>query len=226
VSSGRANCRSLRTATQESQIKEARIGTSSLLAQRQVGLWAGRSVIPFLQRVEENNDMKIFLVLTALLVINAMSQSLKSGYRGIVPVKSTRADVERLLGPPTDSERQTYYFADEIVSFQYSRYGCNAPPAIKGWPIPPVEGWNVPPDTVLVVRVNLRKQVPLSMLAIDLKGFEKIRGDRDVPSHFRYVNKETGVTIDLNGDGAKEVVSGFVYEPEAKYEDLRCSQTP
>jgi hypothetical protein len=129
-----------------------------------------------------------------------------------------------LFGKPTDQYRELYYFRDEIVSFEYSKYGCTPPPRVEGWPIPPVEGWNVPPDTVLFVSVNLRKQVPLQSLGIDLKTFKKVRGDSDIPSHFRNVDKDAGFTIDLNGDGDSETVRGYIYGP-AKYNHLQCSES-
>lgn len=163
-------------------------------------------------------------IITFLLAIVVAGGPIPQGYRGIVPLKSTRMDVERLFGKPANSDREIYYFRDEIVSFGYSKYGCKSAPLVPGWPIPPPEGWNVPTDTVLVVRVNLRKQVPLTSLGIDLKTFKKVRGDHDVPSHFRYVDEEAGLTIDLNGDGGSETVRGYIYQPEAKYKDLRCSK--
>lgn len=162
----------------------------------------------------------VFFILVATLGLQELSAP--AGYRGIVPLKSTRADVERLFGLPRSADQSAYYFRNEIVSIQYAKYGCNPPPRVEGWPIPPLEGWQVPPDTVLVVRVNLRKQIPLKNLAVDLNTFKKVRGDPDVASHFLYVDDERGLTINLNGDGAAEIVRGYIYEPEAKYKDLRC----
>jgi len=159
----------------------------------------------------------IFLLAVVLIVMSS-----PQGYRGIVPLESTRKDVEKLFGKPTDKYRGLYYFRDEIVSFEYSKQGCTSPSRVEGWPIPPVEGWNVSPDTVLFVRVNLRKQLPLRSLGIDLKTFKKVRGDTDVPSHFKYVDEDAGRTIDLNGDGDSETVRGYIYSPAAKYDHLRC----
>jgi len=75
--------------------------------------------------------------------------------------------------------------------------------------VPPIEGWNVPADTVLAIRMTLRKQAPLESLGLDLSRFKKERGDSDTPSHFVYVDRARGVTIDLNGDGTKEIVRGL-----------------
>ena len=159
-----------------------------------------------------------------LLTVTAINTQPTQGYRGIVPLVSTKKDVERVLGKPGDEVSGRYYFRDEIVSFAYSKYGCKSPPVISGWPVPPSEGWDVPVDTVLAVRVTLRKQVPLASLGIDLKAFKKIRGDDDVASHYKYVDEEVGLTIDLNGDGTTETVRAYIYQPQAKYKNLRCPE--
>ncbi len=164
---------------------------------------------------------RIIILLLAMVVA---SGQIPRWYGGIVPLKSTRTDVERLFGKPTDSRLGIYEFRHEIVRFGYAKYGCKPAPVVPGWPIPPLEGWNVPPDTVLVVRINLRKQVPLRSLGIDLSTFKKVRGDKHIGTHFQYVDEEAGLTIDLNGDGGTEIVRGYIYEPEAKYKDLRCSE--
>jgi len=170
--------------------------------------------------------MKALLIgIIASTFLTAMSiQNNPPGYRGIVPLKSTRADVERVFGPPTDPRAPTYFFSDKTVRIQYSKHGCTPPPHVEGWPVPPLEGWNVPPDTVLVVRVTMRKQVSLDSLKLDLTRFTKERGDKDVPSHFRYVDRESGLTIDLNGGAERPIVRAFIYEPESKYNNLRCGE--
>jgi hypothetical protein len=173
--------------------------------------------------------IKSVLMITTVSLLLAFagqqSSNPSAGYRGIVPLQSTRADVERVLGRPRNPDDNTYYLRHEIVAIGYSKYGCAAPPRVPGWPVPPIEGWNVPADTVLAIRVTLRKQVPLESLGLDLSRFKKERGDFDTPTHFMYVDRERGVTVDLNGDGTKEVVRGFIYEPEAKYNSFRCPAT-
>jgi len=164
-------------------------------------------------------------ITTVLLIIAFLNVPIQRSYRGVVPLESTRKDVEELLGKPTDRYREIYNLRDEIVTVVYSTHGCTAAQTVEGWPIPPNEGWNVPADTVLFVRVTLRKQVPLKSLEIDLKTFKRIRGDADVPSHFKYVDEDAGFTIDLNGDGTFETVRGFTYGPSAKYNHLRCVES-
>lgn len=45
-------------------------------------------------------------------------------WRKIVPVKSTRADVERLLGPNEESYGVDYELTDGILSIEYSSGPC------------------------------------------------------------------------------------------------------
>jgi hypothetical protein len=96
------------------------------------------------------------------------------GWRGIVPLHSTRADVERLLGPPPpppndgtrlytpDPDTPLYFLEDEEVGIGYmtearaERMKCSA----------------VPLDTVLSISVMLKKHPLLSDLGIDESRFE------------------------------------------------------
>lgn len=103
--------------------------------------------------------MKSFIAATILSTVIIAAQTFETGYRGIIPLKSTRAEAS------CDREPQT------------------------------------------------RSQ-----------DFNKKRGDSDVPTHFYYVDKEQGLVIDLNGDGAKDIVSALIYQPAAKYKHLRCPE--
>ena len=52
------------------------------------------------------------------------------GWRGIVPLHSTRADVERLVGSPMTPNGITYDLKNERVNVVYSDGGC-----AKGQPL-------------------------------------------------------------------------------------------
>jgi len=170
--------------------------------------------------VSERRTVLKAIVLT--LVLGSLSLCSAREWRGIIPLKSTRADVEKLLGRPVNPDWARYELADEDVIFEYSKYGCAQPPTVSGWPIPPIEGWNVQPDIVLFIRVILHKQVPLASILKDKTAFKKVRGDSDVTSHFLYLDEEAGFAIDLNGDSEEEFVRGYNYMPTAKDKYLRC----
>lgn len=114
-------------------------------------------------------------------------------WRGIVPLESTRADVENLLDRPKDLTDGRYYLADEVVFFEYAQNACGQSPIIEGWPIRPVR-WNVKPDTVILIGVKPRKSVPLSSAFQDLSKFKR-SFDIHQPSIFYYEDKTEGFTI-------------------------------
>src|SRR5260370_28875918 len=115
------------------------------------------------------NSITLIICLSFLLSMSSICSAKQ--WRGIVPLKSTRADVERILGRSANAQLPIYYFPDQTIILKYSKYGCAPVPVVDGWPTPPLEGWNVPPDTVLTVSINLKKQVPLNTLSFDLAKF-------------------------------------------------------
>src|SRR5262245_46662698 len=126
-------------------------------------------------------------------------------WRGIVPLKSTRTDVERLLGNPTQSSAFGSYYrlADALAVIWFQTRPCDQCGL----------GWHVPAETVTSIGV-----IPLSGQALkpsDLKDF-KIE---DANGGFVYsANEGEGVTIETFGGK----VTSFVYEPEKSLEGLHC----
>ena len=165
---------------------------------------------------------------TVFLTLCTSSAGLAKEWRGIIPLHSTRADVERLLGRASQEAVVDYDLPGEKVSIHYQDFACDHTPP-KGWPAPP-PGWNVPKDTVVGVRVALKKPVPLASLEVNLDSFKKEQGDSDVPQFISYNNEEDGFSIEVFSslDGKKQDVMAFIYLPPAKDEHLRCphSETP
>lgn len=150
---------------------------------------------------------------TILLVLSSMTSAIDSsrveGWRGIVPLHSTRADVERLLGPMTDPCKCGYYLDDVNVFFRYSPGDCKSGRGV----------WDVPPDTVVGVTVYPKPRPRLSELNIDMTKFKK-RHEGHIESIVRYVNDEEGLIIEVDEDGG--LVMGFDYVPAAEDKHLRC----
>lgn len=106
------------------------------------------------------------------------------GWRGIIPLHSTRADVERLIGKP-DMQGNLYDYEDERVKIIYQRYPCVES---KG------EGYNVPIDTVLFIIVNFKnKDRSLSDFPIDWTQYEKTEGG-DVEGVAYYTDRDKGIS--------------------------------
>jgi hypothetical protein len=143
-------------------------------------------------------------------------------WRNIVPLKSTRADVERLLGVAAKEALVEYELPDETIYVEYSTGSCDRD-APEGWPTPP-SGWKVPAGTVVAIQAALKKPLPLASLSINVGGFKKVRGDSDVPQHFFYVDEDEGFSIEVFAslDGTDEIVQAYIFGPSVKDKHLRC----
>jgi len=124
-------------------------------------------------------------------------------WRGIVPLQSTRADVERLLGGP--GNRDHYQFDAERVHVNYAGEGkCNL-----------VNGCFcfVPKDTVISIYVQLEVEMRFSRLNIDKKKYEKFVSPKD-PNVATYSNDKEGIIYTVNEEN--DDVTAIEYIPSAK----------
>ena len=130
-------------------------------------------------------------------------------WRGIKPLSSTRADVERLLGPPTVGRTDTsfYQYEKERVTFEYSTGHC-------------ANGWQVARDTVISVWITPRAhQMRFKDLKLHLKSYKKVQ-DEHVLYIFHYINASEGVRYEV--DSNTDEVTLIKYFPAAKDKKLRC----
>lgn len=161
------------------------------------------------------NRMIVVTAFSACLCITLFSAPPKTrGWRGIVPPRSTRADVERLLGPPADSSNKfmsAYRLKDEDVLFQYeSDRQCE-----------PAGGWRVPSGTVVSITVTPKTRLPFTNLPFDTSSYKKTSGGHRAED-IVYTNEEEGVSITVfQGD-----VTTISYFPGAADSKLRCHDAP
>ena len=140
------------------------------------------------------------------------SQSFWQNKFGIVPLHSTRADVERLYGEPIrDSCLCNFRTSKETIHVAFATAYCAGPEY----------GWNVPRDTVQSFRVNLNDPPRLSELAPDLNGFVERYSPDDSRTTY-YTNVEKGVVFSVQ-DG--HVISVEYFAP-AKENGKRCAGFP
>jgi len=136
-------------------------------------------------------------------------------WRGIVPLRSTRADVEKILGPPTPDSRSPYaagYDTDnEKVFILYSSGLCAANPQ---------HGWNVPAGVVIRISVEPKRKPRFIDFKLDKSKYEQ-RPDPEVLDFTYYTNEEEGISVEVNT--AEGVVTTVRYSPGSKYNHLRCS---
>lgn len=122
---------------------------------------------------------QLALVAGVLLFISQAAAA--KPWRGIVPLHSTRAEVERLLGPPT-LEEYGYRFEDEMATITYSSRACE-----EGLP----GGWNVPLNTVVEIRVSPNTEISVADALPAGKTLEQIYAIEK--TQIDYLDAEEGV---------------------------------
>ncbi|MCA1614467.1 MAG: hypothetical protein LC800_10115, partial [Acidobacteria bacterium] len=148
-------------------------------------------------------------VLAALLFVASLTDdaSQAKGWRGIIPLRSARSDVERLLGAPIRPGFASLYDTSKAkVSVFYSQGPCTEG---KG-------GWKVPLDTVINIAVLPRGRLLVSDikqiadLSLDGRGFTRAPDPR-VPGSVNYFNDEAGVDVSTweSADGEHVQIINF-----------------
>lgn len=152
-----------------------------------------------------NSVIELLAILGFLIFVQQPSPT--QGWRGIVPLYSTRADVERLFGQSESQCKCIYYLEDVNLFFLYSSGRCKTGGS---------GGWDVPADTVIWFTVMI-EPMPLAELTIDISKSTK-REDGHVEGVVDYVNETDGLLIEVN----QGMVRAFTYFPAARDEHLRC----
>jgi hypothetical protein len=124
-------------------------------------------------------------------------------WRGIVPLKSTRADVERLLGPP--GKDGLYHFDEESAEINYAGNGpCNPVNTCLCF---------ISETTVMSVDVELEVEMRFSALKIDKTKFKKFTSPQN-PIIVTYSNEKEGIIYTVDHD--RDEVIAIEYLPTAK----------
>src|SRR5262245_1458410 len=104
-----------------------------------------------------SKEMKMLFLIMVIALPLGFSQQKRVGWRGIVPLHSTRADVERIFGASTSDCKCVYNASDAVIHVEYAIERC------KG----ALPGWNVPADTVLRFTVRPTAQQNFSELKLE-----------------------------------------------------------
>jgi hypothetical protein len=153
---------------------------------------------------------------TCICAIIVMAGLAKAGeWQGIVPLHSTRVDVERLLGNPvrTNGLVSTYKTKNERVQVFYSDGVCKEGSSAR---------YNVLSGTVLSFIVYPNAKLLVSDLKLDMTKYKRevdIHGEHII----YYFNREEGIILEgrVLPEGGEDVQS-ITYEPAAKDKHLRC----
>lgn len=125
-----------------------------------------------------------------------------------MPLKSTRADVERLLGPNKESYGVVYELTDGVISIEYSSGPCRK--ERRG-------GWNVSEGLVISFRFSAKNKPRETDLKLDRKKFRKVI-DTHTGGITYYINDRDGVMYEIQ----QRRVQGVEYFPPKKYDYLQC----
>jgi hypothetical protein len=154
------------------------------------------------------------LVLSCVCVTILLPASLPAkGWRTIVPLRSTRSEVEAILGKPqapANKHSLIYHTDKEVVLIDYE----------DDQPCSQTGGWRVPAGTVTSITVSPKSELKLSDLRFDESKYKKVHTPDMPAERFIYVNHAEGESLDV----FRGSVMSLTYFPEAKDEYLRCSK--
>jgi hypothetical protein len=161
----------------------------------------------------EANQMRTLglgLLAFSVMLVAAIPLGAKE-WRGITPLRSTRAEVERILGrsPDASGSWAIYQTEKEAISILFASgppCGTNAE-----------NEWRVPRGTVISITVSPKTVVLLTTLNIDESKFEKFRDPHKL-NRIEYRNRDEGQSISV----VDNEVSSVTYFAAAKDLALRC----
>ena len=134
-------------------------------------------------------------------------------WRKIVLTRSTREDVEKLLGQSEYRGFGASYAVEggtlRVIYYPFNR--CSASGAFL----------RVPQWTVVEMTYDPDNPPSLAELKLDLKKFRQQRESPHVPELISYINNEKGVEYTFQGDNT---LSSVRYFPPKRYNYLRCQK--
>lgn len=158
-------------------------------------------------------DKKLRAVFCFSLLLSMADTTVAKPWRGIVPLRSKRAHVRRVLGKPIigrDGAIELYEKQEGRIQIMYARKPCEQGlPADWG-------NWKVARDTVVNISITLRAEIPVAALKIrNIEEYKWYTGDSGATY---YHDKRSGIEYQVQ-DG---MVTGIAYGPTTSDRALRC----
>ncbi len=155
------------------------------------------------------------IIIGVCVVLMSISSASAKAWRGIDPLHSMRADVERLLGPATDAKIMPgawmYDFPEERAFIRFS----SGEPCEEGLP----GGLKVPKDIVIDIEIYPRVRKKVEEVLTAGKEYEEIHAAHT--QHVYYFDSDEGVRFTVAADGFVQSISYF---PSAKEKDYECGE--
>lgn len=151
------------------------------------------------------------LIFTTIFALPILAGSaFAKEWRGIIPLQSTRADVERLLGKPKLKNDGAFYYdrPAEIVVVEFQAETCEGLTGGFGF------GWNVSPEKVTVIGI-----IPKTSMTKEAAGVNADFKVEDAKAGLLYFDSdEEGLSVETF-DGR---VTNIRYRPTAKDDAVKC----
>lgn len=152
-------------------------------------------------------------ILSCCCLLMLTNLALAKEWHGITPLHSTRADVEKRLGPakePSKRHVSRHETQDEEVTVEYS----TGLPCGTGWP----GIWRIPPGTVVTINVHPKRELRFAHLKINESQFTKTDNQGHGPSYFYYTDEKEGIQYEVT----QGLVMAIRYLPASSDNHLRC----
>lgn len=147
-------------------------------------------------------------------VIRSQPSVAVNSWQGIVPLQSTRAEIERLLGPSKSLLGEIYLYdtSENRVNVAYTSDPCG----VNG-----ANSTGAATDVALKIAVSPKKVLLVRDLHLNKDKYKRIQDDH--PENWvHYLNTLDGITVDaILNDGCEQVV-GIIYHATARDRELRC----
>jgi hypothetical protein len=153
------------------------------------------------------------IILGVCVVLMSINAAAAKSWRGIEPLHSTRADVERLLGRPTD-DKTPYIWIYDSPEEQALVYFSPGVPCEEGLP----DGWRVPKNTVVGVDVYPHVRRKTSEVLTAGKEYDTVQAVH-TPTRW-YNDPDEGITFTVQDDR----VSQMSYGPAGKEKNYKCGE--
>ena len=163
--------------------------------------------------------MKLRIILSVPILLLIWQNSVAKEWRGIVPLKSTRTDVERQFGKP--DKWGNYEFKNERVSFDYGNGPC------KGLYLTPGEDnckCLADEDAVMSIFVEPTVKRKISELKLDMKRFRRTPIN-PFPYTFEYDNVTEGITYTVD-EQENEIMHVTYYPSQVDCQDVIRRRAP
>jgi hypothetical protein len=156
---------------------------------------------------------KSTLFICCSLLLGMADATLAKPWRGIVPLRSKRQHVRRVLGKPIIGDAgaiELYETQEGRIQVTYARKPCEQGlPADWG-------NWKVARDTVVNISITLREEIPVANLKI--RNIEKYKWYTGDSGATYYRDERSGIEYQVQ-DG---LVTAVAYGPNIRDRALRC----